>query len=116
VNATAAAQWPSTLVPMFLSDLTKTLQGEARRLNDWADVLDGRHATGVRPPGIKMFLAAVNHVKDVTGTYRDGTFAQMFDGLGVTARGEPVSTETIRKWRQRKGVAGRQEPRRPMGT
>ena len=99
------------LSPIFLSDLTKTLQGEARRLNDWTDVLDRRHATGVGPPGIKMFLAAVNHATDVTGTYRAGTFAQMFDGLGGTARDAPVPTETIRKWRQRKGDAVRYDPR-----
>ena len=61
-----------------------------------------------------MFLAAVNHAKDVTGTYRDGKFAQMLDGLGVLSRGYPLSEETILKWRQRGGDAERHDPRRPM--
>ena len=113
VNATAAARWPSDLFPIFLRDLTKTLQGEAHRLNDLADTLDLRHYTGVRPHRITMFLAAVNHAKDVTGTYRDGKFAQMFEGLGVLSRGYPLSEETIKRWRLRGADAERYDPRRP---
>jgi len=113
-NAAAVTQWPSRVISTFRSDLTKTLQDEALRLKRCAEMLDGRHNTGARPHQITMFLAAVNHAKDVTGTYRDDAFARMFDSLDVTTSGELVSTETIRKWRQRPRPADQDNPRRPL--
>ncbi len=112
-NAAAVQSWPADVFPVFRRDLTPILRDEEHRLNELADALDLRHYTGVRPHRITMFLAAVNHAKDVTGTYRDGKFAQMLDGLGVLSRGYPLSEETILKWRQRGGDAERYDPRRP---
>ena len=112
--ATAVKNWPGNSFPVFNSTFAATLQNEAHRLTDLVDALDLRHGTGVRPRLLTMFLAAVRHAKDVTGTYRDSEFAKILDGLGVTSNGEPVSEELIAKWRQRVSNAERHDLRRPM--
>ncbi len=104
---------PSGHPPLFNDNLTRVLRDEASRLEELATALDGRHV-GVRPHRLRWFVAAVNHVKDVTGTYRDGDVAQILDALGVTAHDEGISPETIRKWRLRAQTAERGDPHRPL--
>jgi hypothetical protein len=109
-NAAAVQGWPANAYPVFDRSLTQILRHDAHRLREWVVALDARHQTGQRPHRLTMFLAAVHHAKDVTGTYRDQEFAQILDGLGVKPQ---VSLDTIRKWRRRVGNAERDDPRRP---
>ena len=113
VNAAAAKGWSAELFPALDPGFTTILHDEVHRLNEWVDAFDSRHQPGERPHRLTLFLAAARHAKDVTGIYRDSEFARIFDGLGVTTHGTPVSEETVRSWRQRERDADRHDPRRP---
>ena len=113
VNAAAAQGWSVELFPALDPGLTTILHDEVHRLSEWVNAFDLRHQPGDRPHRLTLFLAAARHAKDVTGIYRDGEFARIFDGLGVTTHGALVSEGTIRNWRQRERDADRYDPRRP---
>ena len=105
-NEAAVQDWPARYRPVFNRALTKTLKDEAARLTEWAEAFDLRHKDAVRPYRLTFFIAALNHVKDVTGTYHDQGFVQMLDALGVKGRDQdPESTEESRDFKSRAGEA-----------
>ena len=113
-NDAAVQEWPAGYRPVFDSTLTDRLRNEATRLAEWVEAFDLRHKDAVRPNRLTYFVAACNHVKDVTGTYREQDFAEILDGLGVKGRDEGVQADTIRKWRRRAATAARDHPNRPL--